>query len=179
MDTVLLNALFWQAEKCATVMDRLTALRRHLRREYQQELNSVRDKIGQTRGAMICFADLFPLNLYNIHQYLNHIDMVLPSVSQTLDDMLAMCQGRGRFNDDRWNDLADFMFEGSDCKFDLDERFEKYARFFDYLAFAIMPYDIFKYRLNGGFPVMSCNMLTFLSVPGRRNMTGERQRDCD
>lgn len=140
IDTALLNALFWESEKCATVMDRLSHLRRVLSQEAQKELNDVRNEIDSTRRAMLSFADLFPLHTASIHAFLNHIDMALPSVSKSLDDIQVLCNGRGRFTDERWDYLYDVMFNGSGRKFELEKRFSYYAKFFDILSEGITEY---------------------------------------
>lgn len=141
IDTALLNALFWESDKCATVVDRLSSLRRALTsRSALDELNAVCGHVHLLRSAMLAVADLFPLHPQSIQAFLNHLDMVLPSISKTLDDVQILCSGRRRFGDASWDRLMDVMFDNSDRKFELDGRFKLYTKFFDALFLGIIEY---------------------------------------
>lgn len=175
IDTALLNALFWESEKCATVMDRLSHLRRVLSREAQKELNDVRNEIDSTRRAMLSFADLFPLHTASIHAFLNHIDMALPSVSKSLDDIQVLCNGRGRFTDERWDYLYEVMFNGSGRKFEVEKRFSYYAKFFDILSEGITEYVGSGVLASSVYRIVVANLQSYQDPT---SLTGKKPRDC-
>lgn len=141
INTALLNALFWESEKCATVMDRLSQLRRALSRDVDalKDLHELRTQIDATRGAMLAFADLFPIYPLSVEDFLNHLDIALPSISQTLDDIQILCGGR--CNEKRWYRMWDIMWDKTAGKFEIDDRFKIYARFFELLADGLTQYE--------------------------------------
>ncbi|KAJ6780570.1 hypothetical protein PWT90_04053 [Aphanocladium album] len=168
MDTALLHAIFWESDKCATVMDLLSTLRGALTsRTSLDELNTVCHHIHKLRSAMLAFADLFPLHAESIQAFLNHLDMVLPSISKTLDDIQHLCAGRRRFGDASWDRLMNAMFDGSNRKFELDGRFKLYAKFFDVLFLGITQSPKFDWKKAEGIrlQIMDLREDNLIAVP--------------
>lgn len=143
IDTALLNALYWESDKCATVTQLLSSLGRNLHRPAALELKRVCQQVHDLRGAMLAFADLFPLNPESVYYFLNHLDMVLPSISKTLDDVQIYCPGHRWLNDAGWVYLLDAMFYDSNQKLELDQRFKLYTKFFDNLFLGLIQYVLF------------------------------------
>ncbi|KAM3531140.1 hypothetical protein MY4038_004636 [Beauveria bassiana] len=137
-DTALLEALFWESGKCITVVNLLTGLRHHLSKSASDELDDLCNQLRRLRRAMLGFADLFPLHKEAIHTCLNHLDITLPSVSKTLDDIQRHCHAQYSFADGAWDRLIMDMTTGRRRRLELWDRFELYTDFFENLFSAMI-----------------------------------------
>lgn len=140
IDTALINALYWESDKCNTVMDLLLDLGHTLSRDTLHELKTVHHELHELRRAMLAFADIFPLYNKSISFFLNYLDTVLPSISKTLDDIQILCPRHRRLEDTGWDYLMDIMLDESKQHFPLDTRLKLYRKFFDFLFLGITQY---------------------------------------
>ncbi|OAQ98053.1 hypothetical protein LLEC1_03014 [Akanthomyces lecanii] len=165
IDTALLNALYWESDKCATVTRLLSGLGRTLHRAAAVELKRVCQQVHGLRGAMLALADLFPLHTESVYYYLNHLDMVLPSISKTLDDIQILCPGHRRLDDAGWDHLLDTMFDESNQKLELEGRFKLYTRFFDNLFLGLIQSPKFDWRRAEGLRVQMMDLREDSGMP--------------
>ncbi|OAA77980.1 Peptidase C48, SUMO/Sentrin/Ubl1 [Akanthomyces lecanii RCEF 1005] len=165
IDTTLLNALYWESDKCATVTQLLSSLGRTLHRAAALELKRVCQQVHDLRGAMLAFADLFPLHPESVYYFLNHLDMVLPSISKTLDDIQILCPGHRRLDDAGWDHLLDTMFDESNQKLELEARFKLYTKFFDNLFLGLIQSPKFDWRKAEGLRVQMMDLREDSGMP--------------
>ncbi|TQV99739.1 hypothetical protein IF1G_01954 [Cordyceps javanica] len=137
IDTALLKALFWEADKCLTVMDILSTLRHTLSPSYIRRLDKLCILLNSLRSAMLVVGDIFPLHTESIDLYLNHLDMSLPSISKTLDDIQLRCAHGNFYGNADWDRLMYAMSRGDRVRLELFGRLTLYYEFFDMLYLAM------------------------------------------
>ncbi|OAA67571.1 hypothetical protein ISF_03747 [Cordyceps fumosorosea ARSEF 2679] len=149
MDTTLLMALFSESKKCVAAERLVRSFRAVVSRPTGNGPQRLIDMLEALRLAMLSFADLFPLNIRSIHGYLNHLDMVVPSISATLDRLLTImkyCLSRRYFDNAGWDHLLFVMSGGDRPGVELWDRLKLYHDFFNVLFFAIIRAPSFEWK---------------------------------
>ena len=138
MDSLLLDGLVYEAEQCAKAMDDLAHLRRSVSADHQRaELLLTRERIQNTRSALLALADSFPLYTAQVFRILNHVDVALQCLGRTVRDLRRWCADAELSREQRWLLLARAMLEESGGRMTLGRRFRLYARFFDHLGLVL------------------------------------------
>jgi hypothetical protein len=138
MDTLLLDGLVYEAEQCAKAMDDLAYLRRSVTADHQRtELLLTRERIQNTRSALLALADSFPLYTAQVFKILNHVDIALQCLGRTIRDLRRWCADAALSREQRWLLLARAMLDESGGRMTLAKRFRLYARFFEHLELVL------------------------------------------